>query len=66
MTTIKLDLRTARLIRQAFLPANPRKLRTATPEVRLAAMDFIALLEAAEIEQRHFEMSRGDEHHSPF
>lgn len=36
---------TALLVRQAFLPANPNKLRNARPDVVQAAKDFIALAE---------------------
>lgn len=34
----------AALIRNVFLPRNPNKLRSATPEVRAAVVEFIRLL----------------------
>lgn len=46
--TITIPRRTAELIRRAFLPTNPNKLRTAAPEVKQAAKDFIALVEGAQ------------------
>lgn len=42
--TIPLDV--ARLIRNAFLPVNPNKMRNAAPEVVAAAKAFIAAVEA--------------------
>lgn len=39
--TFTIDLRTAVLIRQAFLPRNPNKLRAADPEVVRAAHRYI-------------------------
>lgn len=46
--TVEIDLDTARLIRQAFVPRNPRKLRNCDPDVRQAALRFIELVEHAE------------------
>jgi hypothetical protein len=48
MKTVTVDFRTADLIRKAFVPRNPKKMRNAAPEVVQAAKDFIAAVEAAE------------------
>lgn len=45
--TLTIPLETALLIRAAFLPRNPNKLRSAAPEVVAATKAFIAALEAA-------------------
>jgi len=42
---IEISFRNLQLIRNCFLPANPNKLRTSTPEVRQAAKDFIEVYE---------------------
>ena len=47
---VSVDLRTAQLIRGAFLPTNPNKLRSAIPEVIAAAKTFIDAL-SAELEK---------------
>jgi hypothetical protein len=48
--TVTIPLETAKLIRGAFLPANPNKLRAAAPEVVKAAKDFIAAVEQPTLE----------------
>lgn len=48
MKKVTVDLETAKLIRRAFLPVNPDKMRTAAPEVVDAARKFIDAVEAAE------------------
>jgi hypothetical protein len=40
VATVTIPLDVAVLVRNAFLPLNPRKLRSATPEVKAAAMVF--------------------------
>jgi len=44
---VTIPLETARLIRGAFLPVNPNKLRGAAPEVVQAAKDFISAVDRA-------------------
>ena len=48
-----LDLTTAMLVRRAFLPLNPNKMRGADPGVVQAAKDFIAVVESAERQVPH-------------
>ena len=47
-SAILVDLDTAQLVRGAFLPKNPNKMRGAAPEVVGAAKKFIAAVEGAE------------------
>jgi hypothetical protein len=42
---VTIDLETALLIRKAFVPTNPRRMRNTTDEVRQAALRFIELVE---------------------
>lgn len=46
-STVTLDLETALLIRRAFVPRNPRRMRNTTEEVRQAALRFIEVVELA-------------------
>lgn len=45
---VEIDLATARLIRRAFVPRNPRKMRNCDEEVRQAAIRFIEAVELCE------------------
>lgn len=47
MPRFNLDYETADLIRNAFLPANPRKLRRVSPEVRRAVDAYLDALYVA-------------------
>jgi hypothetical protein len=51
-TGVHLTLETATLIRAAFLPHNPNKMRNADPSVVEAAREFIRLVEEAQAEAR--------------
>lgn len=46
--TVEIDLATALLIRRAFVPRNPRKMRGCDEAVRQAALRFIEAVEHAE------------------
>jgi hypothetical protein len=46
-TEITVPLRVADIIRKAFLPRNPNKMRAADPEVVEAAKTFISICDAA-------------------
>jgi hypothetical protein len=43
--TVTIPLEVARLIRQAFVPQNPNKMRKVRPDVVAAAKTFIAAVE---------------------
>ena len=45
--TVEVDLATALLIRRAFVPRNPRKMRGCDESVRQAALRFIEIVELA-------------------
>ena len=47
IATVEIDLRTAVLIRKAFVPRNPRKMRNCDDDVRQAAIRFIEIVEHA-------------------
>lgn len=47
MKTVELDLETAQLIRNAFIPHNPRRMRNCDEQVRQAALRFIEAVELA-------------------
>jgi hypothetical protein len=47
MNCVYLNYHTADIIRRAFLPINPRRLRNASPEVRQAIADYLDALYAA-------------------
>lgn len=49
---VRLTLEMATLIRAAFLPHNPNKMRNADPHVVAAAWEFIRLVEEAQADAR--------------
>jgi hypothetical protein len=46
--TVTISLEAAQLIRAVYLPANPNKLRTATPEVKAAVIEMLAAISKVE------------------
>lgn len=62
--TVKLPLATAMLIRNVFLPANVRKMRSAAPETMQAASEFISAVEASRAAPREIAMADAPTTHS--
>jgi hypothetical protein len=52
MPVVMVSLETARLVRGAFLPSNPNKLRNGDDNLKAAAWEFIRAVEAAEAANR--------------